>query len=330
MLCLVALVHALPSTYPIHPGVGAIYKGPNSETIIEGPDGSVITSEAEGGSVAVDLKSNPIIVAEPQYQNAVEASAEPGISAEVVSKISGPNLIVGKIAEPLSVHTSVVSKENKNADVIGPSGTISTRGPSAVISGPASTTYSNGYGAVSVPKSISTIETKNLPVTCCLADITVKDVQPGFDRFIPNDSAFLDQIPDGPVLISDDHLVPAEFIPNERPLYPPLHPHHPDNPIYREDILHPPVYDEYIYARYSPSVFIHRGPAITRVDPVLTTIPVASILNNAPIYLPPKVGVSKIGSISTETVHSSVDIVHPAPILTPPIVKEPVIINKWK
>lgn len=48
-------------------GIGGIFKGPNSETIIRGPDGSEITSEQKGGAVVQEdiLAAQPIVVAEP-------------------------------------------------------------------------------------------------------------------------------------------------------------------------------------------------------------------------------------------------------------------------
>jgi hypothetical protein len=59
----VALASPVPSL-PLHPGgIGGLYKGPNSETIIKGPDGSVITSAAVGGEVYSNVE--PIVVPEP-------------------------------------------------------------------------------------------------------------------------------------------------------------------------------------------------------------------------------------------------------------------------
>lgn len=175
-------------TYPSFPGVGKIYKGPDSETIIQGPDGSVITAKAEGGAVAagaqpepiVVTKPEPVIVEEPEPLDVVDSEpllvakpepifvAEPSpifaegpgallesaeeavIVEEGVSAYGEPETVVAPvetkvIAEPVAVAT----KETQKAELVGPSGSISTDGVSSVVSGPASTTITGP--AVTVP-----------------------------------------------------------------------------------------------------------------------------------------------------------------------------------
>ncbi|EFA02526.1 hypothetical protein TcasGA2_TC008231 [Tribolium castaneum] len=110
----VAIAIAAPSL-PVHPGgIGGLFKGPNSETIIKGPDGSVITAAAEGGEVHTDLE--PIVVAEEVVP------VEPVVPVEAVAVPAPP-------------------VENKqSSDLIGPSGRIVTQGSQSIIAGPASTT----------------------------------------------------------------------------------------------------------------------------------------------------------------------------------------------
>lgn len=57
-------------------GIGGIFKGPNSETIIRGPDGSEITSEQQGGAVVQEdgLAAQPIVVAEPTVSTSVTSN----------------------------------------------------------------------------------------------------------------------------------------------------------------------------------------------------------------------------------------------------------------
>lgn len=97
---------------PVNPGgIGGIFKGPNSETIIQGPDGSIITSAVEGGEVHTKLE--PIVVAEiPIEQTPVQ-------TVPVIT---------------------VLKEEEPKSDLTGPSGRIVTQGSSAIVDGPASTT----------------------------------------------------------------------------------------------------------------------------------------------------------------------------------------------
>lgn len=104
----------------------------------------------------------------------------------------------------------------------------------------------------------------------------------------------------------------------------------PTRPVLAERRLRPPVYE---YAKYSPTVVIRSGPAITRLEPVLTSIPVTTILDAAPVYVSPGkfipgVAVAKGTSVST-IAESRIDVVEPATYLTPPEIKEPIIVNKW-
>ncbi|RZB39667.1 uncharacterized protein BDFB_010569, partial [Asbolus verrucosus] len=119
----VALAGPTPSL-PVNPGgIGGLYKGPNSETIIKGPDGSVITSAVEGGEIQTGIQ--PIVVAEPAV--AVETPA-----VAVAAPVATP---VEAVAVPAPVVESAQS-----SDLIGPSGRILTQGSQSVVAGPASTT----------------------------------------------------------------------------------------------------------------------------------------------------------------------------------------------
>lgn len=103
-------------------------------------------------------------------------------------------------------------------------------------------------------------------------------------------------------------------------------------PIVSDRRLRPPVYE---YAKYSPTVVIRSGPVITRLEPLLTTVPVATILDTAPIYvpstkvLPNDIALSKGTSVST-IAESRIDVVQqPSSYLAAPDIKEPIIVNKW-
>nr|XP_022902679.1 endochitinase A-like [Onthophagus taurus] len=153
--------HPLADIYPIHPGVGAIYKGPNSETIIKGPDGSVITAEADGGSIGVDGHS---AAAEAVSHVAVETinhgvglghqavSASAGAYVQTNSIAPAP-VIVAKAPAPVVVAEPVVLvQDNRDvASLDGPSGSILRHGEDAIISGPSSTTYKGGKHVIDVP-----------------------------------------------------------------------------------------------------------------------------------------------------------------------------------
>ncbi|XP_050300310.1 calphotin-like isoform X2 [Anthonomus grandis grandis] len=90
-------------------GIGGVFKGPNSETIIQGPDGSQITSKEESGSIVQNdgLASSPIIVAESEIalpapvlsEELLAPSVGPIISstgAPIISSVS-PELLTGEI-----------------------------------------------------------------------------------------------------------------------------------------------------------------------------------------------------------------------------------------
>lgn len=115
MLSLFVVSGLAAPTAPLYPGVGAIFKGPDSETIIKGPDGSRITSVAEGAALATEEKLEPI---------------------------------VGPAAPVIPVAPVAVPEEKSTAEIKGPSGKISTDGESSVVSGPASATFSGPYGTI--------------------------------------------------------------------------------------------------------------------------------------------------------------------------------------
>lgn len=55
------VVSAIAAPAHLYPGVGAIYKGPDSETIVKGPDGSKITSSLEGAYINREEELEPIV-----------------------------------------------------------------------------------------------------------------------------------------------------------------------------------------------------------------------------------------------------------------------------
>lgn len=164
-----ALVKSSLNELPVHPGVGGFYKGPNSETIIKGPDGSVITTQAEGGSVITQDLSQPIVVTDAAVVKPLQSVApvviEPAVTATPVVAVSPiaaaapsvaivavtPVVPVGHTVEiiqpdPHIIETEIIDaplvEPQQSSDLVGPSGSISTRGSSSIVSGPASTTIS--------------------------------------------------------------------------------------------------------------------------------------------------------------------------------------------
>ncbi|KAJ8930332.1 hypothetical protein NQ314_016882 [Rhamnusium bicolor] len=144
----------------VHPGVGGLYRGPNSETIIKGPDGSVITAEAAGGSIHTQGTLEPIVAAEIDVGNGIPdgvalsvvptaAAAVPAVVGPAVATVTALPIIHNiEIVQPDPhiIETEIVDapvvEPQQSTDLVGPSGSISTRGSSSVISGPASTTIS--------------------------------------------------------------------------------------------------------------------------------------------------------------------------------------------
>lgn len=148
-----------------HPGgIGGIFKGPNSETIVKGPDGSIITAEDEGGAVKTGIQ--PILVPEEKVITPIETTYEeaaiPAVAPFIVEKpVAVPIATALPVVEPLPVtyqNVKIGTKEphivktefvaaplvepKESTDLVGPSGSISKKGSSSIISGPASTTIS--------------------------------------------------------------------------------------------------------------------------------------------------------------------------------------------
>lgn len=337
-----------PYEYPIHPGVGAIYKGPNAETIVEGPDGSIIRSDAEGGEVDLKMNNEAILIRERQPENVLisEERKEPAIiSEEVVSKVNGPNLIVGKIAQPLSLDENAATTD-KTLDLQATAN--AERGRTVVANSPVGGSYGGGYAPTTISGSQAGFDNKEIERRVNVQRPPPQESRPVIDGHIYPPVMFDDPnisqlIPDGPVIVDEqiarDHLYIEDgplYHPETGTLYrpgpgtvfrggPPLPPRRPIAPVRR---LNPPVYE---YAKFSPTIVLRSGPAITRLDPLLTTIPVSTFLDTAPIYVEPKV--LPTVAIAKDTVRtiaeSRLDILQPSPYLTPPAIKEPIILNKW-
>nr|XP_023012258.1 flocculation protein FLO11-like [Leptinotarsa decemlineata] len=174
------------STIVANPGgIGGIYRGPNSETVIKGPDGSLITSQETGGSIQTNSKLEPIIVAESEIASPIAPEIVPDVSPVPLAPLSSPDVPIATLIPPLEpvisatvapitasvspviasvnpvvephvveiieqdphiIETEIVDapdvEPELSSDLVGPSGSISTRGSSSVVSGPASTTIS--------------------------------------------------------------------------------------------------------------------------------------------------------------------------------------------
>lgn len=89
-------------TAPLYPGVGAIFKGPDSETIIKGPDGSRITSLAEGAALTTEEKLEPIVGPAPfgnfELEKAPEEVVE--IAEEAVADFPKSDAVIIALQEP--------------------------------------------------------------------------------------------------------------------------------------------------------------------------------------------------------------------------------------
>ncbi|XP_044748792.1 endochitinase A-like [Coccinella septempunctata] len=188
MAAFVCGINAAPSypPLPVNPGgIGGLFRGPNQETIIRGPDGSEITSEQIGGAVQTEARLEPIVVPDQIAISSVTVSPSETISVsnniEVASATpvvtipenSVPSLnlsppvpiqtiptdvsirteqsaalptFVATAEEPHIIETELVDapevEPNQSSDLEGPSGSISVRGSSSIVSGPASTTIS--------------------------------------------------------------------------------------------------------------------------------------------------------------------------------------------
>lgn len=391
------IVNALPpNVYPIHPGVGAIYKQP----LYALPNDGVIATQAGSDDLNLRLRSEAILVREPQPENVIlaevqrepimEIKKEPDvvsqsqeepitIQEEVVSKTNGPSLVVGKIAQPLSINptlggASADRPSNAQRPVIGKGQTVVVNGPS---------TYGGRYAPTTVPRSQTGFDHRNSPDKVNEERPTVREPGPLNDGHIYPPVMFDDPniaslIPDGPVIVDEqiarDHLYIQDgplYHPGTGALYrprpgtviregpapgpspdtvymegPPPGPR--PNTVYMEGPapgprpntvymegpapiapvapvrrLDPPVYE---YAKFSPTVVIRTG-----IHPVLATIPVTTVLDAAPIYVAPKLLPSL--AVTKDTVstiqESRLDVLQPSPYLTPPAIKEPIIVNKW-
>ncbi|CAH1160064.1 unnamed protein product [Phaedon cochleariae] len=250
-------------------GIGGIFKGPNSETIIKGPDGSVITSESEGGEIHTGTGFQPIVVAEtvdisgqadseinaiasfgttgtvdlfqngdqavlpvlgpvgghlpvtiaPPLEPVISATAAPTLaSAAPVITLNAPIEIAQQ--EPHIIETEIVDtpviEPNQSSDLIGPSGRISTRGSSSIISGPASTTISEpariAVVAPSVPIVVSSITTPlhHTPLVQVNEEIPLAVSNPLNSRAVPASDPRLPLIPiTAPPINVDSTLVPS-------------------------------------------------------------------------------------------------------------------------
>ncbi|XP_076274715.1 uncharacterized protein LOC143205349 isoform X2 [Rhynchophorus ferrugineus] len=93
-------------------GIGGIFLGPGSETIIRGPDGSEIVTEEKPGSITREdsLEKQPIVVAEPQDLSPV--SIKNAITNEVpVSSTNAPIISSSTTAPAVKLFTPEVAPQ---------------------------------------------------------------------------------------------------------------------------------------------------------------------------------------------------------------------------
>ncbi|XP_030750643.1 mucin-2-like isoform X2 [Sitophilus oryzae] len=207
-------------------GIGGIFKGPNSETIIKGPDGSEITSEEQSGVIIRDdaLAKKPIIVAEPEIPIApavpivreenvyvagpiVSSTALPILSSTpsfatlnqgyipesrviipeaplppppgplLTGEAYGPEIYAPEVPlevplapvelkpveiieqDPHIIETEIIPEpegiqSEKEFNLKGPSGSITTKGSGSIVSGPASTTITEPRKIIIAPPKI--------------------------------------------------------------------------------------------------------------------------------------------------------------------------------
>jgi len=216
-LALLAVSLAVSTAFPHIPillnpgGIGGIYKGPSSETIVKGPDGSVITSEQIGGEVQIKGKANvgaviPVVehINEPLVQpivspTLVTSDLSDVIGAPVVTKVVSTPIVTGPVVTKVSAPVllkenpiivddkiehehvivgekviSVPKKVQEDSDLIGPSGTISRRGDDVVVSGPASTTIKGGGVVASIEKQPD-VAVKSVEVKPVVAPVILKE-----------------------------------------------------------------------------------------------------------------------------------------------------------
>ncbi|KAL3265924.1 hypothetical protein HHI36_010113 [Cryptolaemus montrouzieri] len=216
-LCAVA-IQAKPSLppLPVNPGgIGGLFRGPNLETIIKGPDGSQITSEQIGGAVQTEAKLEPIVVPElvgdqvaissPIAPLRIEASPAPislqsDIAVNSVRPIETVPIdveapipiatvpVLASPGEPHIIETELVDapevEPDQSSDLKGPSGTISVRGSASIVSGPASTTISEPVRKIEVATihvqtvGVPTVQAVAVPSVQTIAAPTVQAIQP--------------------------------------------------------------------------------------------------------------------------------------------------------
>ncbi|VEN36119.1 unnamed protein product [Callosobruchus maculatus] len=123
----------------IHPGIiGGIFKGPNSETIIQGPDGSAITAEQIGGAVeAPDVLPSAAIVETAVNSLPVSSTVRPELRVTpTLSSVSLGRVEISSLSTPIgSPETASVQPiliPNKPVPVSTSGIEVSTLTPSVV------------------------------------------------------------------------------------------------------------------------------------------------------------------------------------------------------
>ncbi|CAH1999602.1 unnamed protein product [Acanthoscelides obtectus] len=98
----------------VHPGIiGGIFKGPNSETIIQGPDGSAITAEQIGGGVEI-----------PDIPPSAALIPDTAVNLIPDSSTARPDILVTSTLSPASIEEAHISS---TAPALGSSRVVSDR-----------------------------------------------------------------------------------------------------------------------------------------------------------------------------------------------------------
>ncbi|XP_048526546.1 uncharacterized protein LOC109533500 isoform X2 [Dendroctonus ponderosae] len=162
-------------------GIGGIFKGPDSETIIRGPDGSQISSEQTGGSIVSPQGfAGPIVAAD-----AAISSEPPLIDVEHISSPLPVDVKPIEIVQqdPHIIETEIVAapdvEPEQSSDLKGPSGRIITKGSASIVSGPASTTITEPRKVIVAPARIAPeLLVDSLPVLSSTVAPLVSSAEP--------------------------------------------------------------------------------------------------------------------------------------------------------
>lgn len=157
---------------------GAVADNAQPEAVVVAKPQPVVVAEPEPVVVAepepaLVAKPEPIYVAEPgpvfaegpgaleePYEEVIVEEDAPvygapeAVYAPVEAKVAVEPVAPVAVAPVAAAPVAVAAKETQKAELVGPSGSISTDGENSVVSGPASTTITGPAVAVPVPKPL--------------------------------------------------------------------------------------------------------------------------------------------------------------------------------